>query len=121
MSKRLEFIATMDSWNEKPANKIEHIFRNVSLANGHKGLVEIARKAGRDPGLIPPGRYLVFVNKKVSAFKILNAYGTTIAHFKMPGDGRLELRTIQYLPKFFSGEKINYLGALREVLEKTTK
>ena len=63
------------------------------------------------------GEYLVFVNRARDKVKMF-ASGNVVAYLRMD-KGKLDPRVIQYLPRHFNGVKINYDGAMRDVLKKS--
>jgi len=112
-----EFNNFMKDFNKPKLNSLKRVFMDAHLGNGHAGLENLANKEKESLVKLSPGEFAIFINKKKTALKMVTAYGTTIAHFKMPKDHRLDLRAIKYLPTFFSGRELNYLGALREVFK----
>lgn len=94
---------------------VVRFFPDVSMANSHQGLGNIAKEANLNVRKLRPGEYLIFMNKKQTALKMLTA-GNIIAYLKMPGSTKIDPRTIALIPKFFNGTEINYSGALKKVL-----
>lgn len=104
-----------------PQQKLIHVFQEVSMRKGHPGLTELAMKQKLDPQRLKLGEYIVFINRPLTALKLF-ATGNTVAHFKMPdGAGRLDMRTIAMIPRFFNGKQIDYHGAVKAIIEKTLK
>lgn len=97
--------------------KIIRYFANTFMGNGHNGLSAIAKKEGLDLSNLHKGEFVIFVNSKNTALKMF-APGNVVAHLKMPGNGRLDLRTIALIPKFFNGTEIKYDKALEMLLRK---
>lgn len=116
---RVQFNNILDEV-EKTKNKdvsILRYFPDVHMGYGHKGLSEIADKAGVSISKQPVGEYLIFVNKAQTALK-LYARGGVIAHLKMPGTQKINPRTIRLIPRFFNGSEINYNAALNAAIKK---
>lgn len=101
--------------NVKRAN-LKQVFFNADLRSGHSGLEALAKKNGVTLLTLKPGEFFIFINRKKTMFKMATAFGTTVAHFKTPNNSQLDLRMVKYLPTYFSGGELNYLGALKEVL-----
>lgn len=110
-------IAAMLS-QKKSEQRLIRYFANTNLGNGHKGLSEIALKEDVDVNNLTRGEYVIFTNTRKNAVKMF-APGGVIAHFKVPGGARLDLRTIASLPKFFNGSEIRYSEALKHTIEKS--
>lgn len=107
--------AAYNSLNIK--NRVIRYFPETNLQNGHDGLKKLAKKEGLDLTDLGPGQFVIFVNKRKNALKMF-ACGYLIAHLRLPDGERLNPETIQFIPKFFNGTRIDYSGALREVMKK---
>lgn len=116
--KKHEFLSNLEAWNGISANSIKRVFFDVNLSKSHLGLkLEAERHKGVKVEHLLPGEYFAFINRDKSAIKLLTAYGSTIGYLRMPGRGQLNLLAVQYLPKFFSGGKLDYIGALGRVFK----
>jgi len=100
--------------------KIVRYFPNSDLRGQHKGLAEIAKANRIDVNKLAPGEYLIFVNNARDKLKMYAA-GNVIAYLRMPQGRRIDLRVIQYLPRFFTGGKINYTAALTKSIDRSLK
>lgn len=100
--------------------EIIRYFPETHMRYGHSGLTNIAKNHGVSVNKLQPGEYLMFVNKKQNALKMLTA-GNVLCHLKMPGNERIDPRTITMLPKFFNGTEINYNAALSLAVKKYFK
>ncbi len=96
--------------------KIVRVFFDVHLGNGHDGLATLAKKNDVDVKNLDPGEFCIFINTRRDALKMYAA-GFTIAHLRLP-NGRLDLRMISMIPKFFNGSEIEYTKAMQELLTK---
>lgn len=100
-------------------NHIISVFPNADLRCSHLGLTIEARKKGKDPRTLDHGDFLLFINRRQSAMKLFGSNNTIIHH--RAARGRIELRTIQYIPQCFHAGKFDYDKALGIVLEKKLK
>lgn len=101
-------------------NRILRVVFNTDLRNSHDGLEALAKDLKVKVSELSPGQFIVFMNTRKTAVKIYAA-GNTIAHFRMPGGKKLNLKTIVMIPKYFSGGEFKYDQALKEVIEKEIK
>jgi len=95
-------------------NKVVHLFVNVSMAYGHKGLSEVARKEKVNVSQLRVGEFALFANKRLTALK-LYAANNTVIHYKAPTNRPIDIRTLRYIPHFMSGTDIGYDRALLQV------
>lgn len=116
MIESVQFKKVLSNYQGSKRNTLKRVFLGSDLRCSHKGLGAVAKKAGVSVDELKPGEYYIFVNNAKTQFKMVTTYGTTLAHFKMPNSQVIDLRAVKYLPTFFSGNQINYLGALKEVL-----
>lgn len=112
---REKFFTKLDSWKPSRTNKLMRYFSDVDFRNNHDGLRTIALKAGIDVSKLNCGEYLIFVNRNRTALKMF-APNNTVAHLKMPGNAKLNLKCIELLPTFFNGHSLDYTSALRKVI-----
>lgn len=105
--------------NQTKKPQIVYFAPDTNLRCGHDGLAEIARKSKHKITVetLLPGEYLIFTNRARTALKMY-ACGNVIAHLKMPKGQKLNMETIQYIPCFFNGTKIDYNGALAAAMKK---
>lgn len=97
--------------------KIVRYFSDTNLRSGHKGLALEAKKHKINVKELAIGEYCIFVNKSKNAVKIYAA-GNIVAHYKDPGNKRLNHKAIKILPMFFNGKEINYDAALEVVMKR---
>lgn len=100
-------------------NSIISVFPNADLRCGHTGLAITAADGNKSADNLKPGQFLLFINRKQTAFKLL-AFNNTLVHYRSPA-GRIDLRAIQYLPQCFTAGKFNYDIALKRMFEKTLR
>ncbi len=100
--------------------RIIRFFPNTDLRCGHDGLAKIAKEQKVSVTKLEKGEYVLFVNKSLTAAKLF-VPGNIIAYLRMPGNQKIDPRTIALIPKFFNGSKISYDDALSEVLKKEFK
>lgn len=98
-------------------NKILRVIFNADLRCSHDGLRKIAKDLSLNVDTLRIGEFLVFINSRKSALKIFAA-GQTIAHFKMPGERKMDMKIISMIPRFFNGQELKYDAALREKILK---
>jgi len=96
-------------------SQIIHLFQNVDLRCQHDGLGKICLDKKINPKKLSPGEYAVFTNNSKDRVKLFAAHNV-IAYLRLyPGEGKIDPRTIQYIPKAFeSTGKIDYDKALKE-------
>lgn len=97
-------------------NRVIRFFRDTHLGNGHEGLAYIAKKEGIDVRNLPKGEFVIFANKRMNGIKAYTQ--NCVAYLKSPDGRRLEMKTIQKLPNYFSGSSFRYDDALAEVFSK---
>lgn len=104
----------------KRQNRIVRYFSDVHLGNGHDGLKALAKKHDIDVDKLEWGQFVIFTNRSQTALKMYSA-GQLIAHLRLPQGMRLNPRVISLIPRYFSGSRINYEGAIAEVIRKEFK
>lgn len=92
---------------------IGRIFLDSDLRQGFDGLMRDARKAGIDPQAIPSDEVLVFINRKVTSFKLLTA-----SHYLVywRSTKRLPLDAIKNLPAAFTGRSFDFNKSIEKTL-----
>ncbi len=96
-------------------SRIVRYFPETDLRGGHHMLSLAAAKEGIKIASVAVGEFLLFVNRKQTAFKMLTQ-GGVLVHFKTTG-GRLNPATFAIIPKYFDGKTIAYDRALLETLK----
>lgn len=104
----------------KTQPKLVRFFPETNLGNGHDGLAKLAMKHDVDVKNLSSGEYVVFLNKKRTAFKMY-APNFIVVHQRLPQGAHVDLRVIERLPLHFNGTKLNYTEALKETVLKTLK
>lgn len=101
------------------SNKLINVFPNTDLRCSHAGLTKLIFKhKGKvlNPELLANGEFILFINRSQSMIKMF-ASNNVLIHYKSPR-GRIDVRTIEYLPHCFNAGELNYDAALKKVLEK---
>jgi hypothetical protein len=106
----------------KVPNKKNHIVKNGYFANadmrcGHDGLQKMAQTRNIDLENLWPGQLVVFVNTKQDRVKVFTT-GHMFSYLKMPSGQRINPGVISLIPKFYSGGRIQYDKALKQVFKK---
>lgn len=97
--------------------KIVAAIANVSMASGHDGLMQIARKLKYKPEAMEAGSVLLFINKKRDKLKMLDLSGTVLGYVKMKSGRQMPLEAIQYISQTFSGGQIDIDRAIAEFIK----
>lgn len=97
--------------------QIARVFINVSMANGHKGLAEIAKAHKIRIEKLEPGQFVLFINRARTKLKAL-ASNDVLSYVNK--DERLTLEAIQYIPAAFGLKgRFSYDEALRMAIEES--
>ena len=81
-----------------------------------RGASYIGKQNGIDITELKPGQYVLFINSHKDKLK-LYACNNVVAYLKLPSGQRLNMATIQLIPKAFRGTgTIDYDKALKEVI-----
>ncbi len=92
--------------------RLQHIFFDVHMANGHAGLVTIMKKEKKK---LRKNDCATFINTTFDTVKILVGDGQFLVHYKHPS-GKIAPETIKDLPNFINGGELQYTKALRKVI-----
>ena len=92
-------------------------FANSDMRCGHDGLAKVAKKRKIDLSNLKSGELVVFVNTQQNKVKVFTT-GYTFSYLRMPSNQKLNPGVISLIPKFFNGGKIDYTGALRQIIIK---
>jgi hypothetical protein len=95
---------------------IVHYFKDADMRCAHHGLSVLAKKHKHSVETLKSGEFLLFVNARQTIAKVLGA-GGVILHLKSE-NGRIDFRTLRYLPQLFSGKHFTYNDALSKVIEE---
>lgn len=99
-------------------SRIIRVFTNADLRCGHDGLASLARKHAHDPRTLLPGEFFIFLNTQKTKFKLMAAHDV-IAYYRSPGNRRIELAALQYIPKVFESRgSLKMNDALKELFNK---
>lgn len=93
-------------------SKIVRVFPNADLRNGHLGLAKLARN---HQSVLEDGNFLLFINRRQSAFKLFTS--NLVTHYRSPR-GRVMVEAIRYIPEAFNGTKFNFDKAIDLALTK---
>lgn len=99
-------------------NRLVRYFPESDLRMGYEGLKKLAKKEGLDLQNLGAGEFAAFVNRDRTKVKLCTG-ADVLAYMRMPRGAKLDPRTIQLLPRFFNGQKINYDAAIRTVLRES--
>lgn len=89
--------------------KFAQVYFDVNMSRGHVGLKALLTKP------LKKGEAAVFINRVCDTVKILVG-SEFVAHYKHP-KGRIEMRTIKYLPQYLEGGEVQYTKALGRAIE----
>ncbi len=95
-------------------NNIARVFMDVHLGQGFQGLGEICKKARIDLRTMGDGDFVVFLNRKCTAFKTLNT-SKVLTYYKHD-EGRLPIEAIRHLTASFGGSKLEFDKAVEKTL-----
>lgn len=98
------------------SNSILTYFLDISMSYGHKRLREIAKKENRPVDKLRKGDFLLFINRRMTALKILTA-DDILLHKKAEKGSFLDFEAINKLPLYFNSKTgFDYRTAVRESL-----
>lgn len=86
-------------------NRIVRVFLDTNLACSHPGLSSLAMKNKIDVRLLDAGSFIIFLNRRKTAFKLF-APNNTIVYYKSP-QGRVDLNAIKYIPHVFNAKAMS--------------
>lgn len=104
----------------KPHSRgIMQIFWDVDFRCQHIGLGKILEEHGIDPKNMKPGDYVVFINTRQDRLRVLS--GTPdksrgVLSYYISPRGRIEKRSLQYIPQAFGARGFEYSKALEKAL-----
>lgn len=99
--------------------KIKKVVQGVHMGLGHTGLAELLKKEAKvDVQALEPGELVLCLNTFGDKLKILGQRGLVIGYLKLPGQQRIMMNALQYIPETFGGSGFNYDLACRRALEK---
>ena len=81
---------------------------------GHLGLTLLAHKKKLKPETFSQGEFIVFVNRRQTALKMLTSSNVLI--YKQNNHKRINLEMVQYLPTFFNGSDFDIKSAIKQAL-----
>jgi hypothetical protein len=103
------------------SSKVLQVFLGTDLRCTHLGLAEIAKRNKVDVEKLIPGEYVLFLNNDKNKLK-LYAANHIVAYLRLPGNQKLDMKTIALIPRAFHGSgRIDYNKALKEVLEEALR
>lgn len=92
-------------------NRLIRYIADADLRQGYDGLSKKVPLAA-----LGKGEFVAFVNRKRDKVKLCTG-GDMVAYLRLKS-GRLDPRTIQYLPEYFNGTTIEYDKAIERVMRK---
>lgn len=93
---------------------------NISMALGHDGLSECAKRLGIKIDKLEDHELVLFVNRARDRLKVLGAKGIVLGYVKMPKGRKLPLGAVQFIPATFSGQgTIDIDAAIAKYITKT--
>lgn len=94
--------------------KIARVYLDCDLRCSFDGLNALLKKDGVEIAS-SPGNFVLFMNRKATAFKLLTA-NSYLMFYRSPS-GRIALDAIQNIPEFFDGTRLDF----NKAVEKTVK
>jgi len=98
-------------------SQIVEVFPNSDLRSGHPGLTRLALKHKRNPEALGTAKWLFFLNRKQTAFKLLGA-GGVLVHWRAPENRRVDVAAIRYIPECFDGKSFDFNIAVKHSLRE---
>lgn len=98
-------------------SKVLHLFTEVSMSLGHKGLMEMASRRKFSVRSLDVGDFALFINKRLTAMKLFGANNVVI-HYKSPDNRPIDPRALKYVPRFVAETDIGYDNAVVELIRK---
>lgn len=93
-------------------NKLIRYVPDVDLRLGYDGLNRKVSLAN-----LGAGEFVAFVNRQRTKIKLATGNDVVLYH-RMRSGHKIDPRVIALLPRYLSGNKINYDAAMRDVLQK---
>lgn len=101
----------------KDGPRVVRYVSGVHMGLSFRGLKKVAHKLRLDLDTLDSGEFVIFMNGKMTAFKML-APNNVMVYYRHPKEHRIDPRVITLLPKVFDGRELDMDGALREVIQK---
>lgn len=98
-------------------SKVVHLFTEVSMSYGHKGLIALAARKRLNVLNLEVGEFALFANKRLTAMKLFGANNVVI-HYKAPDNRPIDPRGLRYIPRFVTETDIGYDAAILEAIRK---
>ena len=98
-------------------SKVLHLFTEVSMSNGHDGLIAMASRRKVNVKNLDVGDFALFINKRLTAMKLFGA-NNVIVHYKAPDNRPIDPRALRYVPRFVSETDIGYDSGVLELIRK---
>lgn len=89
----------------------------VHMGLSFKGLRKIASKLKLNLDALDSGEFVLFMNSKRTAFKLL-APNNVMVYYRHPKEHAIDPRVISLIPKIFDGKELNMDAGLKEVIQK---
>lgn len=97
---------------------IKRIYFDTSMAFSFERLTEIMRKSSMPIESLKAGEFVVFVNRKQTAFKLLATTNVMVYHNNK--NRRFPITAITHFPEFFDGHTINITKAVERDIKQQT-
>lgn len=96
--------------------EIARVFFGVHMGYAFQGLGQVLRKSGIKPETMGNNELIVFMNTKMTAFKLMVGPHYLVYHNNR--GRKFPLEAISHFPQFFNGKTLDFKGAERKALEK---
>lgn len=95
--------------------EIARVFLNTFMGYSFQGLKQIMLDSKMKPDEVGNKKFVIFINRPMTAFKMLVGPNHIIYHNN--GRHRIPLESITHFPEFFDGKRINVTGAIKKTIE----
>lgn len=96
-------------------NSVARVFLDTHMGLSFDGLNSLMRKAKFNTENLDEGDFVMFLNRKCTAYKVLKPHAKVIVYQNF-GTRRVPLDAIQYLPRNFGGSKFEFEKAVEKAL-----
>lgn len=95
--------------------EIARVFLDIPMYYGFQGLKGVLRKGGVNPETMDSKKFIVFINKAGTAFKVM--VGPHFLVYHNNNGKKFPLEAIQHFPEFFDGEAFDFSAAASKVIK----
>jgi len=92
--------------------EIARVFLNTTMSYSFNGLKAILKDSGTNPDTMANDKFVVFINKARTAFKVM--VGPHYILYHNNGSKPFPLEAISHFPEFFDGKRINFSAAAKQ-------